>query len=683
MGLISKIASSNSDAKVPTRASTRRVLISVLRTDPLLNDFCLDFFPEVAGEFTIGMARSVKFNILLSREGTDDVLTRLKEAHAEATARHEHLIVLGDGNDTLPTSLLDARERRNRQRMIQKVRKFWIEGVLEKSLHGAVMIELGKEYRPDAVAYPWDMVLEGPDTEPLPIPKGKKMIELFDENLGELLILGAPGSGKTTMLLDLCRDLLRQAEVDETYPIPVVFKLSSWAFKRHPFGEWLVEELNLRYDVPRSVAHSWLSSGQILLLLDGLDEMLPEYRVSCVEEINRFRQIYGLIQIALTSRTLEYDDAKIQLKLYKAVHVQKLTLSQATEYLQAVGVERGLVELINQNEHGFSDLAQTPLLLGIFALVAHELSSTSSTSEEDFSSTHKVQNKLFELYLSKAFIRRKTPRQPYDTIHLLKHLSWLAQQMKRHALTIFYIEELQPTYISTRISKLIYGIGARMSWFMILLGFCGGFLDPEHPLGNDMVARLIFGCILGTGAGLIFGVIGLLIKFMINADTSTAIRPVESITFSWAALQSQWVKIKRAVYRTFGMVFVLTLIASLSKIHHYPYTFDFVSPLLNPMACSILVAILYSVRAALGKAEIPTRERPNEGIWRSIRLASISSGIAFVVFMGTCYHGIIEAPAVQRSAAVFLDFCISDDCGKNVRQRCFQTSFSTKISTIL
>lgn len=47
--------------------------------------------------------------------------------HGEATARHEHRMLLGDGRDPLPTSLLDARERRNWQRMIEKVRKFWIK----------------------------------------------------------------------------------------------------------------------------------------------------------------------------------------------------------------------------------------------------------------------------------------------------------------------------------------------------------------------------------------------------------------------------------------------------------------------------------------------------------------------------------------------------------------------------
>ena len=203
--------------------------------DADLEAFCLDYFPTVKVEFGSGMTRTGKLNLLRCRAHPADIFAKLNESHPEAVADWlKNGLPLSEPAAYRVPSSLDARERRNRQRMIEKVRKFWIEGVLEKSLHGAVMIELGKEYRTDAVAYPWEMVMERPDTEPQPIAKGKRMMELFDENLGELLTLGTPGAGKTTMLLELCRDLLQRAEMDETEPIPVMFKLSSWGQKRQP-----------------------------------------------------------------------------------------------------------------------------------------------------------------------------------------------------------------------------------------------------------------------------------------------------------------------------------------------------------------------------------------------------------------------------------------------------------------
>ncbi len=51
--------------------------------------------------------------------------------------------------------------------------------------------------------------------------------------------------------------------------MPTVFNLSSWAEKRLPLAEWLVEELYAKYHVPQKVGKSWIDAGQVLPLLDG------------------------------------------------------------------------------------------------------------------------------------------------------------------------------------------------------------------------------------------------------------------------------------------------------------------------------------------------------------------------------------------------------------------------------
>lgn len=66
------------------------------------------------------------------------------------------------------------------------------------------MIELGMEERADAVEHPWDMVLRI-EREGCILPRGTPIIDVFDQMGRSLLILGAPGSGKTTMLLELAR----------------------------------------------------------------------------------------------------------------------------------------------------------------------------------------------------------------------------------------------------------------------------------------------------------------------------------------------------------------------------------------------------------------------------------------------------------------------------------------------
>ena len=118
-----------------------------------------------------------------------------------------------------------------RHQMLAKVRRDWIDGYLKHSLDNLARIELGLEEKPDAISRPWDAIVQQPDRAPRPLPPDQAMGAIFDELGQALLILGAPGAGKTTLLLELTRDLLDRAEQDASYPIPVVFHLSSWAVR--------------------------------------------------------------------------------------------------------------------------------------------------------------------------------------------------------------------------------------------------------------------------------------------------------------------------------------------------------------------------------------------------------------------------------------------------------------------
>src|SRR5438128_10735085 len=50
----------------------------------------------------------------------------------------------------------------NRQRLLAKVRTFWVSGVLEQSLHGTALIALGLRDQPDVLANPWHLILQQP-----------------------------------------------------------------------------------------------------------------------------------------------------------------------------------------------------------------------------------------------------------------------------------------------------------------------------------------------------------------------------------------------------------------------------------------------------------------------------------------------------------------------------------------
>ena len=216
----------------------------------------------------------------------------------------------------------------NRQCLIARVRTFWIAGFLEQSLHGAAPMALGLQSQPDVLEDPWRLVLRQANQSAHLLAAGTHITQVYDEGPGELLILGEPGSGKTTLLLELARDLLNRAERDESLLIPMVFNLSSWAVKRQPLADWLVEEMNTKYQVPRQLGRSWVNTDQVLLLLDGLDEVDSTYRAACVDAINTYRSEHGLMPLVVCSRSADYLELKKRLLLQSAVTVQPLTEKQ-------------------------------------------------------------------------------------------------------------------------------------------------------------------------------------------------------------------------------------------------------------------------------------------------------------------------------------------------------------------
>jgi hypothetical protein len=96
-----------------------------------------------------------------------------------------------------------ALQAANRQRLLKQVRTIWIDGLLEKSLHRAVWVDLHLQEQADALENPWRLVVQELEHEPRPLPPGTSIIQVFDQADEELLILGEPGAGKTTLLLYL------------------------------------------------------------------------------------------------------------------------------------------------------------------------------------------------------------------------------------------------------------------------------------------------------------------------------------------------------------------------------------------------------------------------------------------------------------------------------------------------
>ncbi|HEY9607980.1 NACHT domain-containing protein [Allocoleopsis sp.] len=438
---------------------------------------------------------------------------------------------------------LSRQEYRNRQILLNKVKNYWVEGVLANSLHNRVLIELGLEERPNAVTHPWNLV----DEEQKPLPQGTKAINLFDK-LGDgrtLLILGEPGSGKTTTLLELTSDLITRAEQDTDRLIPVVLNLSSWAGRRQTIANWLVEELNTKYQVPQKVGQSWVKKQQLLLLFDGLDEVQAGYREACIAAVNAFHQEYNP-EIVVCCRIKDYQILSNRLNFQRAVCLKSLTLGQVRHYLDRVGSElAGLRELLEENT-ALQELSQSPLMLNIMALAYQ------GVAAKDMPQTglvYEYRQQLFKDYIKRMFQRRRTIQQ-YNQAQVMRWLIWLAQRMVKEFQTVFLIERMQPNWLSNNYQKITYQNGN------IVISAIMGSLITGLLIGLSI--GIISGFIIGLLTGLSIGIISGFIIGLLTVRSRGDIKTVESLKWSWLeAIEGINFYIKKGLRygRNLGLIF--------------------------------------------------------------------------------------------------------------------------------
>lgn len=391
--------------------------------------------------------------------------------------------------------------RPKNERILLAAVKEEVTSRLRQSLHNAVLINLGKESQPQQVKRPWDAEIKIGLKPAEPLPDATTILEVFDsqEIAGKLLILGAPGAGKTTTQLELAKALVSRAEEQPEYPVPVLFNLSSWKDDRQSITDWLVAELKSKYGVSKKLGQEWVNNHQLLPMLDGLDELEPQRQELCVHAINQFlasetRPLY----LVVCSRIEEYSNYAKQLQLNGAIFLQPLTNNQICDYLTSINY----IELWStiSNDLDLLELVKTPLLLSITVLASLEIS---VEKWQHLNSTADRIQYLLDAYIGRMLTRDIHSRtyfkiKPPNARKTRMWLVWLAQQMQNESKTEFLIEEMQPSLLTTKIPKLIYNLIVWVVIQMLIFGLIAGL-----SLG------LIVGLIYGLIAGLSFGLLGL------------------------------------------------------------------------------------------------------------------------------------------------------------------------------
>ena len=544
---------------------------------------------------------------------------------------------------------LTRQDYRNRQALLSKVRHYWVEGVLEPVLAHQVLLELGLEERPDAVAVPWQMVEVKLQSQKQVLPSGTQVLDLFTrcETGRNLLILGGPGSGKTIQLLILARELLVRAEADVTLPLPVVFNLSTWAPKRQTVEEWLIEELHMKYQVAHKVGQTWVEEDQLLLLLDGLDEAAVSDRELCVAALNTFHAEH-CPDMVVCSRLNSYETLTHRLNFQTAIVLCPLTPAQIQHGLANAGPDFAALSQQVQQDPALGELAKSPLMLNLM-ITTYEGTNSRCLSASVCVLNH-PHHPIFGAYINQMFQRRRTSEP--DQVQILSGLSWLAKHMDHWSETLFMIEDLQPDWFATKAQRRQYWIllkfllaggwgslhvgllarhvGTSITFNLsdngpalllgllggVLYGLIGGLLGAEvnesmHPrigrLINAALLAAIFGPIfgwvqgqwvLGVAYAWVYGIIGFLIY-----------RPLHVLNIQSAeTLQWSWRRFKNSL--AFGLVIGLALSWG------------------NDLYPAVLFGLAVPLMYGFGKKEEVDRKTvTNQGIWKS----TVNSGKLFVI----------------------------------------------------
>ena len=423
-------------------------------------------------------------------------------------------------------------DERNRSRMLEKVQDFWIKGVLQHSLHSDALLQLGMAIQSDAIERPWDMIVQQNDQQDQTLPEGIRITDVFYEMRGELLILGDPGSGKTTTLLELARDLILLAQMDSSEPMPVIFNLSSWADNRKPLQEWMVDELHTKYQIPVKIARDWLDHNQILPLLDGLDEVQQAHRNACVEAINLFRDENGLLPMVVCSRIVDYQALSQRLKLQGAITLQPLTRQQIETYFSDAGDELTTVHAILEEDEKLFRLVTSPLMLNIVTLAYRGLDLDEIPSFDTLAGRRKH---IFDTYTDRMLSRRGADDryQPDKTKH---YLTWLATQMSDRAQSVYHIENMQPNWLGSLWKRVQYSVGVRFLGIMMSMLFFMSFYSIiiipyalfNSPITTTLPSSILAVFLLGVSVG---GAVGAVVSILVFFFRSK-IQPVEALRWS-------------------------------------------------------------------------------------------------------------------------------------------------------
>jgi hypothetical protein len=262
----------------------------------------------------------------------------------------------------------------------------------------------------------------------------------------QLVILGAPGAGKSVMSMLLTLGLLDHRGPGD--PVPVLMALSSWDPGREHLWTWMARRIAEDYsglgktsEYGKDAPARLISTGRVLPVLDGLDEISPQLLSMAIDGIDS--AIASGTPAVVTCRAEEYEAAVSAggqvLTTAAVVEIEPVHANDVVAYLAST-VPTGTVQweaVFNQlRADPAGQLAaalSTPLMIWLARTVYSRPGSRPEelTNSERFPNRISVESHLLDALIPALYAHRPNPpgapvRQQYRETHARRWLTVLA-----------------------------------------------------------------------------------------------------------------------------------------------------------------------------------------------------------------------------------------------------------------
>ena len=273
-----------------------------------------------------------------------------------------------------------------------------------------------------------------------------------------LVILGGPGTGKTTLAVQILLEMLRARPEGSTEPVPVLLSAAGWDPERHTtLWDWVGERV--KRDHPdlapagrdASIFEALAEQGHVLPVIDGLDETTPQARPTLIAAIHD--ALDTDTQLILTCRDEEYLAAveAYGRVLPSAVVLQPQPLSPdaAADFVErCLPVEpdpawRTVLQRLRDEDGALAGVVSTPL--GLWLLRAVYLTPRADPApllDEEFGTAEDLRAHLFDRLVEASLQARPPskdaadhfrPRRQYRSDEVREWLSFLAVSLHKRS----------------------------------------------------------------------------------------------------------------------------------------------------------------------------------------------------------------------------------------------------------